>query len=181
MAHLYLLQVSKSDSDLRNFHNWRVGKIYHITGFTIYMSPLRHLYTIILSPLAGDVSLDRPEKMPSEAVFIPSSAPRNRDIDFSKKMSFDKEKIWYACEVWHRPWKMLVGKQLSYWKGDFSGAMLNLGKVMLDFWRWYVSQMAKQSVDLSWGREASFYPSDADPPKNWCEYKRDSTPCFCQI
>ena len=38
--------------------------------------------------------------------------------------------------------------------------------------------MAKQSVDLSWGREASFYPSDADPPKSDANTKETRHPAF---
>ena len=29
-----------------------------------------------------------------------------------------------------RPWKMVVGRLLSYWEGNFSGAMLNFGGVL---------------------------------------------------
>ncbi len=29
-----------------------------------------------------------------------------------------------------RPWKMVVGRLLSYWEGNFSGAMLNFGRVL---------------------------------------------------
>ena len=38
----------------------------------------------------------------------------------------------YTPEVWHSPSKMVVGKLLSYWEGDFSGVMLNFGRV--DIW-----------------------------------------------
>ena len=31
--------------------------------------------------------------------------PQKSRHRFFQKMSFDKEEIWYACEVWHRPWK----------------------------------------------------------------------------
>ena len=35
----------------------------------------------------------------------------------------------YTPEVWHSPWKMVVGRLLSYWEGHFSGAMFNFGRV----------------------------------------------------
>ena len=31
--------------------------------------------------------------------------PQKSRHRFFQKMSFDKKEIWYACEVWHRPWK----------------------------------------------------------------------------
>ncbi len=36
----------------------------------------------------------------------------------------------YTPEVEHSPWKMVVGRVLSYWEGNFSGAMLNFGRAM---------------------------------------------------
>ena len=37
--------------------------------------------------------------------------------------------INYPLEVQHSPWKMMVGRLFSYWEGNFSGAMLNFGRV----------------------------------------------------
>ena len=37
----------------------------------------------------------------------------------------------YTPEVYHSPWKMVVGRLLSYWEGNFSGAMLNFGRVFM--------------------------------------------------
>ena len=39
----------------------------------------------------------------------------------------------YPSEVKHSPWKMVVGRLLSYWDGPFSGAMLNFGRVTFEF------------------------------------------------
>ena len=36
----------------------------------------------------------------------------------------------YPPKVSHSPWKIVVGRLLSYWEGNFSGAMLNLGSVL---------------------------------------------------
>ena len=36
----------------------------------------------------------------------------------------------YTPEISHSPSKMVIGRLLSYWKGNFSGAMLNLGGVV---------------------------------------------------
>ena len=36
---------------------------------------------------------------------------------------------FYPLEVEHSPWKMMVGRLLSYWEGNFWGAMLNFGRV----------------------------------------------------
>ena len=33
----------------------------------------------------------------------------------------------------HSPWKTVVGRLLSYWEGNFSGAMLNFGRVNIIF------------------------------------------------
>ena len=37
--------------------------------------------------------------------------------------------FWYPPEVQHSPWKMVVGRLLSDWEGNFSGAMLNIVKL----------------------------------------------------
>ncbi len=35
----------------------------------------------------------------------------------------------YTPEVKHNPWKMMIGKPLSFWEGNFSGSMFNFGGV----------------------------------------------------
>ena len=37
----------------------------------------------------------------------------------------------YTPEVWHSPWKMMVGRLLSFWESNFSGAMLNFRWVVV--------------------------------------------------
>ena len=34
----------------------------------------------------------------------------------------------YTYEVQHSPWKMVVGRLLSYWEGNFLEAMFNFGE-----------------------------------------------------
>ena len=42
----------------------------------------------------------------------------------------------YTTKVWHRPWKMVVGRLLSYWEGNFSGAMSNFRGVWSGSGKW---------------------------------------------
>ena len=44
-----------------------------------------------------------------------------------------KKHDFYTPEVQHSPWKMMVGRLLSYWEGLFLGAMLNFRGVIDGF------------------------------------------------
>ena len=49
---------------------------------------------------------------------------------FRSYVSFrESSNLIYTLEVQHSPWKMVVGRLLSYWDVPFSGAMLNFGGV----------------------------------------------------
>ena len=54
---------------------------------------------------------------------------------FKKRMTFK-----YTPEVWHSPWKIVVGRLLSFWDGTFSGAMLNFGRVKFEKKKSWTSQ-----------------------------------------
>ena len=43
------------------------------------------------------------------------------------------------------PWKMVVGSNLSYWEGNFSGARLSFGRLSLIYW-WYIHNLDLQHV-----------------------------------
>jgi len=45
-----------------------------------------------------------------------------------------------------RPWKMMVGRQLSYWEGNFSLAMLNFGRVYSGECTWRIIPISKLLV-----------------------------------
>ena len=64
----------------------------------------------------------------------------------------------------HSPWKMMVGILLSYWTGNFSGAMLNFGRVggLFDFTIFYTNSLGSfQTIWLD------------------CQIGQRQTCCFC--
>ena len=73
----------------------------------------------------------------NSAVDIPSLNPALQPWDGSKNarrtrgsfVQIATQPKKYTPEVWHGPWKIIVERLLSFWEGNFSGAMLNFGRV----------------------------------------------------
>ena len=53
------------------------------------------------------------------------ATPKNQLHNRATEATLPKFNIALEC-----PWKMMVGRLLSYWEGNFSGAMLNFGRVI---------------------------------------------------
>ena len=77
-------------------------------------------------------------KIPRERSKNPFDLPSFLE-SIKKKQDYKNEDKWVEKHVFlnslhprsltARPWKMVVGRLLSYWEGNFSGAMLNFGRV----------------------------------------------------
>ena len=73
-------------------------------------------------------------------------------------------------EVWHRPWKMVVGRLLSYWEGSFSGTMFNFGRVPIHLHICqagsFISLTSKPQL-ISWVSEKTTHRKLAVRPTTW--------------
>ena len=63
------------------------------------------------------------------------------EADCARKLTGSNLDMIHLClrfgpELWtcHSPWQMVVGRLLSYWEGNFSGAMLNFRRVGMQYY-----------------------------------------------
>ena len=64
----------------------------------------------------------------------PSQTHPDDTKSFGRKVVI-KRKPKYPPEVEHSPWKLMVGRLLSFWDGIFSGALLNFQVVHWNSWK----------------------------------------------
>ena len=63
---------------------------------------------------------------------FPPHHPPALHLVYTKNPKNNKNLLWktsyFLLEMKHSPWKLVVGRLLSYWGGNFSGTMLNFGR-----------------------------------------------------
>ena len=84
---------------------------------------------VMLKGLQGDVELCSRHEHNHDMMFFFVGSPfqfHPIPIEFRGEwQTKDKRSAIYTPEVWNNHWKMMVQRLLSFWDGNFSGAMLN--------------------------------------------------------